>query len=128
MLEPIEKNIRTQVSHHLALTYGSDAFYQRRVFKDNEKYKEIFDNFATEISRNKKAPVIIHHQRKYAGLFPIWLVVEFFSFNTLSKLFKNLLEPDNKAIASECFNTNDYLLGQRLHVLSIQRNICAHYG
>ncbi len=38
VLEPIEINTRTQISHHLALTYGSDAFYQAKVFKDNVKY------------------------------------------------------------------------------------------
>jgi len=26
------------------------------------------------------------------------------------------------------YNANDYLFGQWLHGLSIQRNICAHYG
>ena len=55
-------------------------------------------------------------------------MVEFFSFNTLSKLYKNLLEPDKKIIAQGLYNANDYLFGQWLHVLSIQRNICAHYG
>ena len=65
---------------------------------------------------------------KYAGLFPIWVVIEFFSFNTLSKFYKNLLEKDKKSIAKEMYSVNDYLSGQWMHVLSIQRNICAHYG
>ena len=128
VLEPIEINTRTQISHHLALTYGSNAFYQAKIFKDSVKYQEIFDNFSAEIARNKKDPVIVHHQKKYAGVFPIWVVVEYFSFNTLSKLYKNLLEPDKKIIAQGLYNANDYLFGQWLHVLSIQRNICAHYG
>ena len=128
ILEPIEIRTRTQISHHLALTYGSNAFYQEKIFKDLKKYKEIFNNFSNEISRNTKDPVIVHHQKKYAGLFPIWVAVEFFSFNTLSKFYKILLEQDKKIIAKGFYNTNDYLLGQWLHVLSIQRNNCAHYG
>jgi len=68
------------------------------------KYQEIFDNFSAEIARNKKDPVIVHHQKKYAGVFPIWVVVEYFSFNTLSKLYKNLLEPDKKIIAQGLYN------------------------
>ena len=128
VLEPIEINIRTQISHYLALTYGADAFYQERIFKDNNKYHEIKNILIKQITRNKKDPIIIHHQKKYQGLFPIWVIVEFFSFNTLSKFYKNLLEKDKKVIAKGIFNSNDYLLGQWLHVLSIQRNICAHYG
>jgi abortive infection bacteriophage resistance protein len=128
VLEQIEIETRTRISHHLALTYGSDAFYQHKIFKDRVKYQEILRIFANEISRNKKDPVVVHHQNIYGGLFPIWVVVEFFSFNTLSKFYKNLLESDKKIIAKSFYNVNDYLYGQWLHVLSIQRNICAHYG
>ena len=46
----------------------------------------------------------------------------------LSKYYANLLENDKKQIAKNLNNSNDYLLGQCLHVLSIQRNICAHFG
>ncbi|HAF61491.1 MAG TPA: hypothetical protein DCK95_04115 [Anaerolineaceae bacterium] len=128
ILEPIEINTRTKISHYLALNYGSDAFYHAEIFKDIRKYEEIFNNFSDEINWNSNDPVIIHHQRKYSGLFPIWVVIEFFSFNTLSKFYKNLLEKDKKIISKEMYGANDYLFGQWLHVLSVQRNICAHYG
>ena len=128
VLETIEINTRTQIAFYLAMKYGSDAFYKEKIFKNKEKYSQIFRNFSTQISRNKKDPVIYHHQKKYEGIFPIWVVIEYFSFNTLSKLYSNLLEVDKKVIAKSFNNANDYLLGQWLHVLSIQRNICAHYG
>jgi abortive infection bacteriophage resistance protein len=128
ILEFIEINTRTKISHYLALTYGSDAFYQKNIFKDPAKYGEILKNFSDAIIRNSKDPVIVHHQKKYAGLFPIWVIIEYFSFNTLSKFYKNLLEKDKKLISKDMYCVNDYLFGQWLHVLSIQRNICAHYG
>ena len=128
MLEPIEIGARTQISHHLAMKYGSDAFYNNSIFKDPIKFGDICRIFTNEINRNQNDPVVVHHRTRYAGRFPIWVVVELFSFNTLSKLFNNLLEPDKKAIANGFYNINDHLFGQWLHVLSIQRNICAHYG
>jgi len=128
ILEPIEINARTKISHYLALTYGSDVFYQENIFKDDMKYKEIADNFSNEIKRNAKDPVISHHLNRYGGIFPIWVVIEYFSFNTLSKFYKNLLEQDKKTIAKQMYGVNDYLFGQWLHVLSVHRNICAHYG
>ncbi len=128
VLEPIEINTRTKISHYLALEYGSDAFYYQENYKDLGKYEEIFNNFSDVINRNSNDPVIKHHLKKYSGLFPIWVVIEYISFNTLSKFYKNLLEKDKKIISKKMYGVNDYLLGQWLHVLSVQRNICAHYG
>jgi len=128
LLERIEVETRTHVSHYLALTYGPDAFYNAKIFKSMSKYKQIYNNFNFQISRNKKDPVILHHNNKYGGKFPIWVIIEYLSFNTISKLYNNLLEKDKKVISKRIHNVNDHLFGQWLHVLSIQRNICAHYG
>ena len=128
ILEPIEIKTRTQVSHYLGITYGSDAFYQRGIYKDESIWQAILDNFSNETTRNQSDPVIKHHRTHYGGLFPIWVVIEFLSFNTLSKFYSNLQERDKKMIAGNNYGVNDYLLGQWLHVLSVLRNSCAHYG
>lgn len=128
ILEPIEIKTRTQISHYLGITYGSDAFYQKAICKDEAIYQVILDNFTNEISRNSKDPVIKHHKTNYGGYFPIWVVIEFLSFNTLSKYYGNLQEKDKKTIARNSYHVNDFFLGQWLHVLSVLRNICAHYG
>lgn len=128
VLEPIEIRTRTQVSYYLGITYGSDVFYQRGVYKVESIWQEILATFSNEISRNKSDPVIKHHKIHYGGLFPIWVVIEFLSFNALSKFFSNLQEKDKKIIARNIYNVNDHLFGQWLHVLSVLRNNCAHYG
>jgi abortive infection bacteriophage resistance protein len=128
VLEPIEIKTRTQVSHYLGITYGPDVFYQKSVYKDEPIWHAILDNFSNEIARNQSDPVIKHHRTHYAGLFPIWVVIEFLSFNTLSKFYSNLQEKDKKIIARNIYGVNDYLFGQWLHVLSVLRNTCAHYG
>ena len=128
ILEPIEVKTRTQVSLYLGVTYGSDVFYQKNVYKNEPIWQAILDNFSNETSRNQSDPVIKHHRTHYGGLFPIWVVIEFLSFNTLSKFYGNLQEKDKKIIARNIYNVNDYLFGQWLHVLSVLRNNCAHYG
>jgi abortive infection bacteriophage resistance protein len=128
VLEPIEVKMRAQISYYLGMTYGPDVFYQRGIYKDSAIWQSISDNFANEVSRNQSDPVIKHHRTNYGGLFPIWVVIEYLSFNTLSKFYRNLQERDKKAIANGSYHINDYMLGQWLHVLSIMRNICAHYG
>jgi abortive infection bacteriophage resistance protein len=46
----------------------------------------------------------------------------------LSRFFSNLQTSDKKSIAKQFNNSNDRLFENWLHVLSVQRNICAHYG
>jgi len=128
LLEPIEIMNRTQISHYLGMTYGPDAFYQKGIYKDETIWEVILDIFSKEVSRNRLDPVVKHHTTNYGGIFPIWVVIEFLSFNTLSKFYSNLQERDKKIIARTTYGLNDYLLGQWLHVLSVLRNTCAHYG
>ena len=128
ILEPIEIKTRAHIAHYLGVTYGADAFYQSGLYKKILIWQTMKSNFLNEVSRYQSDPVIKHHNTYYGGIFPIWVVIEYFSFNTLSKYYANLQEKDKKGIANNNYRINDYLLGQWLHVLSILRNICAHYG
>jgi abortive infection bacteriophage resistance protein len=128
ILEPIEIKTRTQISNYLGMIYGSDAFYQEGIYKDVKIWQAISDNFSNEAFRNRSDPVIKHHTKNYGGIFPIWVIVEYLSFNTLSKFYSNLQEKDKKIIAKNAYGINEHLLGQWLYVLSVLRNICAHYG
>ena len=44
-------------------------------------------NVEKELEHRKKSPIYKHHQRKYDGEFPIWVLVEFFTFGMTSKFF-----------------------------------------
>lgn len=128
LLEPIEIRMRTQVSYYLGMTYGSDAFYQTQLSKNTAFRQQIMDSFLKEVARNSGDPVIMHHNLSYGSRYPIWVIIEYLSFNTLSKYYSNLRETDKKQIASQSYQMNEYILGNWLHVLSVLRNICAHYG
>lgn len=69
-----------------------------------------------------------HHHSNYGGQFPIWVVVEVLSFSTLSKLYSNLKNQDKSQIAEEYYKLPYKYIISWLRVLSIVRNICAHYG
>lgn len=128
VLEPIEIKIKTQIAYYLGLTYGPNCFYRADIYKQEDICGILLENFEKEINRNKEDPVVYHHNVNYEGNFPIWVIVEFLSFNTISKFFSKLQEKDKKCIATAAYNLNEYFLGQWLHVLSVLRNICAHYG
>ena len=131
MLIPLEKTeitLRTRLAHYLALNYGPDSFYNQNLFTNQNDYKMLQDAFDKEKNRNARDPQIVHHNQNYAGFFPIWVIVEFLSFNTLSKFYNSLIPSVKKRIAGEYYNLNEEFLSSWLHTVSVLRNICAHYG
>lgn len=128
LLEPIEVNVKTRIAHHMALKYGPDCFYDKDVYESERYYCDIYKIFENELRRRQKDSVVIHHQMNYEGKFPLWVLIEFLSFNTTSKFFNILPSIDRKEISGEAFSLKDVYLTQWLHCLSVLRNICAHYG
>jgi abortive infection bacteriophage resistance protein len=128
LLEPIEIHVKTRIAYYLGRTYGSDCFYRRNHFKNEVDYEKVLRDFENERNRNYKDPVVIHHETIYQGKYPIWVIVEFLSFRSVSNLYACLHESDKKQVAKYAYGMNEYYLGQWLHCLSVLRNICAHYG
>lgn len=94
-----------------------------------EKYHEIFlKDIEEEIRRNSKAPFVCNFRENYeGGKLPIYALVEVFSFGTLSKFYKNMMNPDKKEVA-KIFGVGYTYLESWLESISYVRNICAHYG
>jgi len=128
LLEEIEVKAKTQIAYYLGTNYGSNAFYKNELYKVTSYQDKIIRTFNLEKLRNKKDPVILHHIQKYSGKFPIWVIVEYLTFNSISKYYRNLQEKDKKNIAEEGYGLHETLYENWLHVLSVLRNICAHYG
>jgi abortive infection bacteriophage resistance protein len=128
LLEFIEIEFKSKIANFLALKYGPDVFYKKELYKSSWKYEQISNSFWKEISRNENDPVILHHYNQYSGYFPIWVIVEFLSFNCISKFYANLQGSDQKEIAKTGYGINERYLGNWIHSLSVIRNICAHYG
>jgi len=102
---------------------------QSEIFsKRSYEYEKIRRNFNREISTQSVEPVIQHHLQKYEGVFPIWVVVEFLSFNSISRLFTSLSGDDKKRISDHAFGVNEFYLESWIHSLCVLRNVCAHYG
>lgn len=138
ILESIEISVRTKISHHLSTKYGSIAL-SSEIFKDIDIYKGsiniygeskrgLVDEIKSELHNNKKELFIKHHVQNYDGQFPIWVLIEVFSFGMLSKMYANLNLEDQKEIARTGFSTNYQLLESWLKHLCYVRNTCAHYS
>lgn len=139
ILEGIEISLRTYMAYNLSIKYGPEAYTNQAIFKDIKSYtgyidsngkqhKGLNEEINLEISKNRKELFVKHHIKKYDKHFPIWVIVEIFSFGMLSRTYKNLKTNEQKEISKNCFNINNLLLESWLDNLSYVRNICAHYG
>ncbi len=133
IIEPIEIQLRSHISYHLAIKYGADCLEHRTNFENilnkagESLYDVIIEHFNTERNRQSATPFVKHHEQKYGGHFPVWVAVELFSFGNLSSLY-NIMHLEDKKVIAEIYNTQPkYLKSWMLSLLEI-RNTCAHYG
>ena len=80
------------------------------------------------IEENKRTLVVKHHNEKYNGKFPIWVIVEFFSMGMLSYFYADMLSVDQKHIAKALYETSVSCLKSWLRCITELRNRCAHYS
>lgn len=127
-IEKVEINVRCRVANFFAEQYGVLGYLQAENFADENYHAQFLKDINEEIGRNSKAPLVRNFRENYeGGNLPIYALVEVFSFGTLSKFYKNMLNKDKKAIAKS-FGVGYTYFESWLESISYVRNICAHYG
>jgi len=129
IIENIEITFRTHISYHIAHKYGPVGYKNPKNFTNEEYHNQFLLDLEENINKNKNRELFIrHHINKYAGEFPIWVVVEILSFGNLSKLFKNMIDEDKETICATYYKIPFIYIQSWLHNLSYIRNVCAHYS
>lgn len=127
-IEKVEINVRCRLANFFAAQYGVLGYLQAENFADENYHAQFLKDINEEIGRNSKAPFVRNFRENYeGGNLPIYALVEVFSFGTLSKFYKNMLNKDKKTIA-KTFGIGYTYLESWLESISYVRNICAHYG
>lgn len=126
-IEKIEIMLRCRISNYFSTTYGVLGYKDSNNFKNGIYYNDFLKDMETELERNKKAPFVKNFNDNHDGNIPFYALIELFSFGTLSKFFKNMKNPDKKAIA-QSFGIGYTYLESWIESISFVRNICAHYG
>jgi abortive infection bacteriophage resistance protein len=128
VLEPIEIELRSQISYLLAIKYGNIAHLNPDIFFSIAHHQEFLKQYskAKEHFRNSKVVFVIHCLEVY-GELPVWVAVETFSFGMLSKIFGNMKSEDQKIVAGHFGISINHLSGW-LECFCQIRNICAHSG
>ena len=127
-IEKVEINVRCRLANFFAEQYGVLGYLQAENFSNENYHAQFLEDIKEEVRRNSKAPFVRNFKENYeGGNLPIYALVEVFSFGTLSKFYKNMLNKDKKAIA-KTFGVGYTYFESWLESISYLRNICAHYG
>ena len=128
VVEEIELKLRSQLAYHFAHAYGPHAYLDAKYYNGSHDHKKFIKTISSAVNNNRNTPVVMHHNVKYGGLFPIWVIIDFFSFGNLSYFYNDWLVKDKKILAKSSFNTSYTYLDSWLKCITVLRNRCAHYS
>lgn len=134
LTEVVEINFRTYVAYYIAHNMGEEGHKDISNFDSKSKnyHEKFIKNLKDKINSYEDKEFIKHHKATYLGKLPIWVVVEIFSFNDLSRLYGNMKNKDRKEIIRANYQDKGiiksaYDVRNWIRVLTDVRNMCAHY-
>ncbi|KTS70341.1 CAAX protease [Microbacterium testaceum] len=142
-IERVEVALRSHLSYRIG-SIGPLAY------RDTTAFRPTFDHSAwlatarirTDRARRHSEP-IRHHEAKYNGELPIWVLTEVLDFADISKLYDGLLARDQWTLAEQLGVTVDdsalsanqrtkarkaHPLARWFEQLTVVRNTCAHHS
>ena len=128
LMEGLETRLRTQISCLHAHKYGAAGYLDGQNFNTKHKPAHFKQHIEDVIHKNRRTPIVRHHFEKYDGNFPIWVIIELFTFGMLSTFYSDLKRDDQKIISRSLFGRSDAELRSWLFCLTHLRNACAHYS
>ena len=79
---------------------GTDTGYLDGAnFSKRHNHENFLEHIEKEKEHNRQQPFVQHHNEKYSGQFPIWVIIELFSMGELSLFYADMKRADQKCIA-----------------------------
>lgn len=128
VIENIEVNLRARISYIFSGKYGAEGHLDEDNFSKRHDHDAFRLHLARCVKENRTSLVVTHHEKKYDGHYPFWVIIEFFSLGMLSYFYSDLLRDDKKTIAKALGCKSDDKLESWLRCLTDLRNRCAHYS
>lgn len=128
MLEEVEITMRANVSNYHALKFGALGYLNESSFDYHHNHKSFVKKIERMIDSNNGEAIVEHHKNKYGGAFPLWVIMELFSFGMLNFFYCDLRVEDKREIAESAFGLHYRAVESWLKCLSDLRNHCAHYN
>lgn len=127
-LEEIEIALRASVSNYHALKYGALGYLNPNTFDRSHNHQSFISRVNHLIDCGEEREFVRHYNSKYGGKFPLWVVMELFSFGTLAFFYKDMHTADKKTLANEYYGCSPSEMDNWIFCLNELRNYCAHYN
>lgn len=127
-LEEVEITLRAAISNYHALKYGALGYLNPSTFDRPHNHQSFISRIKFLIESNEEREFVKHYNTKYDGKFPLWVVMELFSFGTLAFFYKDMQNADKKALANDFFKCSASEMDNWIFCLNELRNYCAHYN
>lgn len=127
-LEEVEITLRAAISNYHALKYGALGYLNPSAFDRSHNHQSFISRINHLIESNSERELVRHYKRHHDGKFPLWVVMELFSFGTLAFFFKDMQSTDKKALAGDFFGCSSAEMDNWVFCLNELRNYCAHYS
>lgn len=127
VLEEIEITLRAHCSNYHALRYGATGYLNADTFSHVHKHQSFLTKIQRLIETNNDSEMVQHYIRKHGGEFPLWVIMELFSFGGVNLFYSDLKPQDKMAISKQYYGLSSGTLEMKLRMMSDFRNHCAHY-
>lgn len=127
IIEEIEIRLRSVLSYYNAHTYGSLGYLNSDNYNKHHNEEKFISELIASIYNNRNTSIVKWHTKTYEENYPIWVIIEFFTFGMLSRFYADMLSSDKKNIA-KIYGTSSENLESWLRCISDLRNSCAHYA
>jgi len=107
----IEVFLRAQLAHYHAEQYDPLGYLSGMSFRakghDHARFTQKIND---EVRNNAKVAFVQHHIQNYNSQFPVWVIIELFTFGMLSRFYADLHTKDQKTLAKNCLDLTRKLL------------------
>ncbi|MCL1904070.1 MAG: Abi family protein [Oscillospiraceae bacterium] len=128
LLEEIELAVRAAVSNYHATKYGSLGYLNEDSFDRRHNHKAFLNKIKRMLDKNSHLSFVRHYNNKHKGAFPLWVLMELFSFGMLVFFYQDMRASDKKDISLHYFKLDARNADNWLENLGNLRNHCAHYN
>lgn len=127
-IEEIEVFLKSNFAYYHVHKYGTLGYLKKDNFSEHHKHEKFTTLINKEIENNRKVLFVKHHIEHYDGNFPLWVIMELFTFGMLSHFYADLKTSDKKHLSRDLYDNIPPYIESYLRCCTDLRNICAHYG
>lgn len=127
-IEEIELQLRATLAYYHGHKYGPNGYEYKESFNKAHDHEAFWNHVQSCISENSTSHIVRHHNSKYGGHFPIWVIVEFFSIGELSYFYRGMKVKDQRRIAQYLYGVDESVMKSWFRCITDLRNRCAHHA